>query len=149
MIARIPGPGTTSMTTPTAMRPNPRMVTAMRLPLDPAHLTTSANRAITRAYRHTFGGGAEGASWWRGPLRGDSCSPVVDVRPGTLQGIPRLRVEAPPSEGRAKAGAQKVLTKLLGLPVRLVGGAQSRRKRFEADRRGAMLEAKLRDVFAD
>jgi uncharacterized protein len=52
---------------------------------------------------------------------------------GMHDGLPRLRVAAPPSENRANDEAEKLLTGLLGSRVTLVGGHRSRRKTFEVD----------------
>lgn len=57
--------------------------------------------------------------------------PLVETRPdGTLQ----LWVRAPATEGKANQAAAELLAAHLGVPksaVRLIGGATSRRKRFE------------------
>lgn len=42
----------------------------------------------------------------------------------------RVRVTAPPVDGKANQAVTKLLTELLGADVALVGGASSRRKRF-------------------
>ena len=50
---------------------------------------------------------------------------------GWQDGVLRVRVTAPPVEGRANAALERLLAGALGLPktaVRVVGGAQSRDK---------------------
>ena len=62
-------------------------------------------------------------------------------------GLPRLRVGAPASDGLANAEAERLLSVLLGSRARLVGGARSRRKRFDVDLDADDLERRLRDAF--
>lgn len=52
---------------------------------------------------------------------------------GMHDGLPRLRVAAPPTDNRANDEAAKLLTDLLGSRVRLVSGQRSRKKTFEVD----------------
>jgi uncharacterized protein YggU (UPF0235/DUF167 family) len=66
---------------------------------------------------------------------------------GTHDGLPRLRIGAAPTDGRANAEAERVLTKLLGSRVTLVRGSRSRRKTFEVDLPPAGLRARVADVF--
>lgn len=66
---------------------------------------------------------------------------------GTYDGVPRLRVKAPPADGKANAEAEAVLSKLLGARVRLSGGGRSRRKTFEIDLPRPTLDGRLRKVF--
>ena len=70
--------------------------------------------------------------------------PGPDGRHG---GIPRLRVSAPASDGRANREAERLLTDVLSAAIDLVGGQRSRRKIFETDLAGAELDRRLRDVF--
>jgi len=54
-----------------------------------------------------------------------------DAIAGWQDGVLRVRVTAPPVEGRANAALERLLAGALGLPktaVRVVGGAQSRDK---------------------
>jgi uncharacterized protein YggU (UPF0235/DUF167 family) len=62
-------------------------------------------------------------------------------------GLPRLRVGAPATDGLANAEAERLLSQLLGARTRLVGGARSRRKRFDVDLDAAELGPRLLDVF--
>jgi uncharacterized protein len=62
-------------------------------------------------------------------------------------GLPRLRLKAPPSEGRANAAATKALTDLLGAQVTLVSGQRSRHKIFSVDLDEARLAEVLSRVF--
>jgi uncharacterized protein YggU (UPF0235/DUF167 family) len=66
---------------------------------------------------------------------------------GRHDGIPRLRVKSPPADGRANAEAEKLLSKILGVRVALVGGASSRRKTFEVNLSPAALRARLDEAF--
>lgn len=66
---------------------------------------------------------------------------------GRFAGTPRLRVRAPASDGRANDEAISRLGRLLGAPVRLVGGARSRRKTFAVSLERAALERRLREAF--
>jgi uncharacterized protein YggU (UPF0235/DUF167 family) len=66
---------------------------------------------------------------------------------GTRDGVPRLRVKSPPTDGRANAEAEKLLGRLLGARVGLVHGARARRKTFSAELTRGELEARLREVF--
>ena len=52
---------------------------------------------------------------------------------GRHDGVPRLRVSAPPDGGRANEEVERLLGELLGCRVRVVGGRRSRRKLLEAD----------------
>ena len=62
-------------------------------------------------------------------------------------GLPRLRVSAPASDGRANAEAERLLGELLGSRVTLAGGARSRRKRFDVELTDDVLDARLRAAF--
>jgi hypothetical protein len=62
-------------------------------------------------------------------------------------GLPRLRVKAPPADGKANAEAERVLTDLLGSRVTLVRGGQSRKKTFEIDVTDAEVARRLVTVF--
>ena len=66
---------------------------------------------------------------------------------GRHGGLVRLRVSSPASDGRANAEAERLLSEILGSRVRLVGGARSRRKRFEASLDQPTLDARLRAAF--
>jgi hypothetical protein len=68
---------------------------------------------------------------------------------GRHGGVPRLRVKAPPTDGRANAEAEELLSDLLGARVRIVGGTQARRKRFEVDEGRSETEERLRSVFGE
>ncbi|MEX0873499.1 MAG: DUF167 domain-containing protein [Actinomycetota bacterium] len=68
---------------------------------------------------------------------------------GRYGGLPRLRVKAPATDGRANAEAARRLRALLGAPVGLKSGGRARRKTFEADLAGRVFEAKLRAAFGD
>ena len=61
--------------------------------------------------------------------------------------IPRLRVRAAPTDGRANAEVEKVLTQLMGCPVEVVSGHASRRKICRADLDPERLLACLSDIF--
>ena len=59
-----------------------------------------------------------------------------EIRASRAGGTIRVRVTAPPEDGRANEAVLALLGKRLGLPrrsVRLVGGATSRLKWIEAD----------------
>jgi uncharacterized protein YggU (UPF0235/DUF167 family) len=75
-----------------------------------------------------------------------SSRPGPDGRHG---GVPRLRLSAPPAEGRANAEAERVLSALIGVKVRLVGGGRARTKTFEADIERKALTDKLGTVFGE
>ena len=62
-------------------------------------------------------------------------------------GLPRLRVSSPASDGLANAEAERLLSDLLRVRVRLVGGTRSRRKRFDVDLDADDLDRRLRDAF--
>jgi uncharacterized protein (TIGR00251 family) len=49
---------------------------------------------------------------------------------GTHAGCLRVRVAAPPEKGRANRAVEELLASELGSRVRLISGANSRRKRF-------------------
>jgi uncharacterized protein YggU (UPF0235/DUF167 family) len=49
--------------------------------------------------------------------------------------------------GKANAEVERVMRKLLGCPVRLVGGASGRTKLLEADLDGPALQARLSELF--
>jgi uncharacterized protein len=66
---------------------------------------------------------------------------------GMHDGVPRLRVTSPPADGRANAEAEKLLSKIVGKRVRIVGGTRSRKKTFEVDLPAAALAAKLREAL--
>jgi uncharacterized protein YggU (UPF0235/DUF167 family) len=68
---------------------------------------------------------------------------------GRYGGLPRVRVKAPATDGRANAEAERVLADLLKTTVRLVAGARSRRKTFEAAGSRYALDARIRGVFGD
>ena len=80
---------------------------------------------------------------------------VVHVVPGSKQRgvagmhgrVPKLRVTAPPVDGRANKEAEKLLSEIVGCDVRLVAGARSRTKTFEADLPRKALDQKLRTLF--
>lgn len=72
------------------------------------------------------------------------------ARPGPAgrhDGVPRLRVTSPPSDGRANAEAEKRLSEILGAPVRLVGGSRWKRKTFDTELAAADLDARLVALF--
>jgi uncharacterized protein YggU (UPF0235/DUF167 family) len=75
-----------------------------------------------------------------------SSRPGPDGRHG---GVPRLRLSAPASEGRANAEAERALSDLIGVKVRLVGGGRSRTKTFEADIGREPLSDRLGAVFGE
>lgn len=89
--------------------------------------------------------------------RGDGgCELLVHVVPhagrtaviGLHDGALRVRLAAPPIEGRANAELLQWLARALGLPrraVTLAAGGQSRRKRLHVDCPPATLSAWLRD----
>jgi len=52
---------------------------------------------------------------------------------GWHDGVPRLRVSAPPADGKANDEAVRLLSDILCANVRLVAGAKSRRKVFEVN----------------
>lgn len=62
-------------------------------------------------------------------------------------GLPRLRVSSPASDGLANAEAERLLSGLVRARVHLVGGARSRRKRFEVDLALDELNRRLRAAF--
>jgi uncharacterized protein YggU (UPF0235/DUF167 family) len=62
-------------------------------------------------------------------------------------GLPRLRVSSPATDGLANAEAERLLSGLIGTRVQLVGGARSRRKRFDVDLEADVVERRLRDAF--
>jgi uncharacterized protein YggU (UPF0235/DUF167 family) len=66
---------------------------------------------------------------------------------GMYDGVPRLRVKAPPTESRANAEAEKTLGRLLGTRVTLVRGTRNRRKTFSADLPSSELGRRLRALF--
>ena len=69
---------------------------------------------------------------------------------GRHNGVPRLRVTSPPTDGRANSEAERSLSELLGSRVRLTGGGRSRRKTFEIERLPSSdLEDLLRQTFGD
>jgi uncharacterized protein (TIGR00251 family) len=75
-----------------------------------------------------------------GPVsqRGGAIEILVWVVPGARRtelagvhdGVVRVRVSQPPEKGRATRAAAELLTSAIGVPVELVAGATSRRKRF-------------------
>ena len=66
---------------------------------------------------------------------------------GRHGGLPRLRVSSPASDGLANEEAERLLTALVGVRVHLVGGARSRRKRFDVELSDDELERRLTDAF--
>lgn len=68
---------------------------------------------------------------------------------GRYGGVPRLRVRAGATGGCANDEAVHVLARLLGAPVRLEGGARSRRKTFSAELERAEVDRRLRRAFGD
>ena len=66
---------------------------------------------------------------------------------GRHGGLPRLRVSSPASDGLANAEAERLLTYIVGARVHLVGGARSRRKRFDVELAADELERRLTDAF--
>jgi len=59
-----------------------------------------------------------------------------EVRPDREAGLVRIRVVAPPADGKANAAVLDLLRERLGLgasAIRIVGGGSSRRKWIEAD----------------
>jgi hypothetical protein len=66
---------------------------------------------------------------------------------GRHGGLPRLRVKAPPVDGKANAEAERMLTELLDARCTLVRGAQSRKKTFEVDLEPAELDVRLDSCF--
>ena len=68
---------------------------------------------------------------------------------GMRHGVPRLRVKAPPKDGRANAEAEKALSRMLGAPVTLVRGTRSRRKTFSVELPSGELEGRLVAIFGD
>lgn len=70
--------------------------------------------------------------------------PGPDGRHG---GLARIRVKAPPTDGRANAEAERILSDALGIRVRLVAGGRARRKTFEAEATKAALDSLLGRVF--
>jgi uncharacterized protein (TIGR00251 family) len=59
-----------------------------------------------------------------------------EVTPDPEQGVVRVRVTAPPADGKANEAVLALLKERLGLragALRLVGGASSRRKWIEVD----------------
>jgi uncharacterized protein YggU (UPF0235/DUF167 family) len=66
---------------------------------------------------------------------------------GRFDGLPRVRVRSAPEDGKANAEVERVLRKVLGGPVRLVGGGRSRRKSLESDLPAAELAARLKAAF--
>jgi uncharacterized protein (TIGR00251 family) len=81
----------------------------------------------------------------------------VHVRPrsareavgGQHDGALRVRVTAPPAEGRANAAVCKAIARAFGVPgsaVRLVSGGRGRRKRLQIDGDPAGLEARRREL---
>jgi uncharacterized protein YggU (UPF0235/DUF167 family) len=66
---------------------------------------------------------------------------------GRHGGVPRLRVSSPASDGLANAEAERLLTAVVGVGVRLVGGARSRRKRFDVELTAGELERRLTEAF--
>jgi uncharacterized protein len=90
---------------------------------------------------------------------GDGCDLLVQVVPnagrtavaGLHDGALRVRLAAPPIEGRANAELLQWLARALGLPrraVTLVGGDLSRRKRLHVDCSVDQLAAWLRAQLA-
>ena len=73
-----------------------------------------------------------------------SSNPGPDGRHG---GLPRLRVKSPPTGGRANGEAEKTLSDLLRVRVRLVAGGRSRRKVFEADETKSVMDLRLVKAF--
>jgi uncharacterized protein YggU (UPF0235/DUF167 family) len=72
--------------------------------------------------------------------------PGPDGRHG---GVPRLRVAAPASDGRANREAERVLSELLNSAIALTGGQRSRRKVFETDLGETELDDRMRRAFGD
>jgi uncharacterized protein YggU (UPF0235/DUF167 family) len=66
---------------------------------------------------------------------------------GRYNGLPRLRVKAPPVDRAANAEAERALGDLLGARVRLISGASSRRKIFETAMADDPLRNRLREIF--
>jgi uncharacterized protein YggU (UPF0235/DUF167 family) len=66
---------------------------------------------------------------------------------GRHGGLPRLRVSSPASDGLANGEAERLLSEIVGTRVRLVGGARSRRKRFDTELEAGELERRLSDAF--
>jgi len=66
---------------------------------------------------------------------------------GTHDGLPRLRVKAAPTDGKANAEAERALSAIFGTRVTLVGGASSRRNTFEVQLDDAELTLRLREAF--
>lgn len=91
---------------------------------------------------------------------GDGCDLLVQVVPnagrtavaGLHDGALRVRLAAPPIEGRANAELLQWLARALGLPrraVTLAGGDLSRRKRLHVDCPAETLARWLREQLAD
>lgn len=66
---------------------------------------------------------------------------------GRLEGVPRLRVKAPPVAGAANAEVERACTKLLGARARVVAGQKSRTKTIEVDLPPGRLARALDAVF--
>lgn len=75
-----------------------------------------------------------------------SSRPGPDGRHG---GVPRLRVKAAPTGGKANEEVERALTKILGSPASLVSGASSRRKTLQCDLGAEDLRSRLRAAFGD
>jgi uncharacterized protein YggU (UPF0235/DUF167 family) len=61
--------------------------------------------------------------------------------------LPRLRLASTPTDGKANAEAERVLTTLLGVRVTLAAGAKSRRKTFEVALDADELAPRISAIF--
>jgi uncharacterized protein len=66
---------------------------------------------------------------------------------GRHDGLPRLRVNAPPADGKANAEVERRLRDLLGAAVSVVRGGTARVKTCSVELDAEVLAARLTDVF--
>ena len=104
--------------------------------------------------------GREDASNLDLQVRGDAVRLRVRVVPrasrtgvaGVHDGALRVRLAAPPANGKANAALVRFLSRALGVPrtgVRIVGGAAGRSKVLEVDASVAHMDAALRALLRD